>query len=352
MNKNLKTRLLIILGVFLATLYFSFPLQKRISLGLDLKGGMHIILKVETEKAAPNQRNDAVLRAMEILRNRIDSIGVGETLIQRQGEDHILIQLPGVTDREKAMAMIGKVAQLEFKLVESDPLKLKAALTGTIPDGWELKYTKDKKETEAILVSQQAALSGEAVSDARVDFDQTGFGEPKISLSLTPAGAKTFGELTQKHVGERLAIVVDNEVLSAPNIREAILSGNAQITGMFSFEEASMLALQLRSGALPVPMHVEEERTIGPLLGQDSINAGIKATIIGGSLVLLFMFLYYLLPGFIADIALVMNLFLILGFMGLLKDMMPASQITLTLPGIAGIILTLGMAVDANVLIN
>jgi preprotein translocase subunit SecD len=131
MNKNLKTRLLIILGVFLATLYFSFPLQKRISLGLDLKGGMHIILKVETEKAASNQRNDAVLRAMEILRNRIDSIGVGETLIQRQGEDHILIQLPGVTDRDKAMAMIGKVAQLEFKLVESDPLKLKAALTGT-----------------------------------------------------------------------------------------------------------------------------------------------------------------------------------------------------------------------------
>ncbi len=264
MNKNLRMRILIILGVITLSAYFTFPLSKRINLGLDLKGGMHIVLKVETEKLAEKLRNDAVLRAIEILRNRIDKMGVGETLIQRQGENDIIIQLPGVTDRDAAMSLIGRVAQLEFKLVNDDPAKLREAINGNVPAGYELKYIK-KEENKPILVEKTASLGGEAIADARVDFDRSGFGEPKISLSLTAAGSKKFAELTQKNVGHQLAIILDDEALSAPNIREPILTGNAEISGMFTFDEATLLSLALRSGALPAPMHVEEERTIGPL---------------------------------------------------------------------------------------
>ncbi len=351
MNKNLKYRLLLVAGVILACLYFSFPLNEKINLGLDLKGGMHLVIKVETEKVPDNQKDDVVARAMEILRNRIDALGVGETLIQRQGQDEIIVQLPGITDRDKALSVIGKVAQLEFRLVHPDPLQVKNAVAGNVPPGYILKYLK-KEENEPILVEDKVALSGEMVKDARVDFATTGFGEPKISLSFSSTGARDFAELTQKHVGERLAIIVDDEVYSAPNIREAISSGTAEITGVFSVEEASVLALALRSGSLPAPMHVEEERTIGPLLGRDSIHAGINAILLGVAAVFLFMLIYYLLSGFIADIALSINLLMIVGIMGFLNTMLPASQATLTLPGIAGILLTLGMAVDANVLIN
>jgi len=351
MNKNLRTRILLVLGVLALSVFCAFPLEKRINLGLDLKGGMHIVLKVETEKLSENARADAVLRAIEILRNRIDKIGVGETLIQRQGEDDIVIQLPGITDRDAAMAMIGRVALLEFKLVDPDPAKFKEAIAGNIPVDLELKYIK-KESNEPVLLKKEVALSGEAVADARVDFDESGFGEPKISLSLSSKGAKTFADITQKNVGERLAIVLDGEVISAPNIREPILTGTAEISGLFTFDEANLLALALRSGALPAPMHVEEERTIGPLLGKDSIHSGINATVIGLSVLFVFMCAYYLLAGFIANIALLLNLLIVLGTMGLLNILLPGSQATLTLPGIAGIILTLGMAVDANVLIN
>jgi SecD/SecF fusion protein len=349
MSKNLRTRFLVILGVILFSLFFIFPVQKRINLGLDLKGGMHLVLNVETDKIAPNAKNDAVLRAMEILRNRIDAMGAGETVIQRQGEDQIIVQLPGITDRKKALEIVGRVAHLEFKLVNSDPSKLKEALAGNIPPGYDLKETK--KEHEKLLVAKESVIQGEAIADARVDFDQTGY-EPKISLTLNSVGTKEFGRITQEHVGEQLAIVLDGEVMSAPNIREAILTGQAEISGRFTFEEASVLALALRSGALPAPMHVEEERTIGPLLGKDSIEAGIRATVIGGIVLIVFMSGYYLLGGVIASIALVINLLMIMGAMGFLSATLPQSPMTLTLPGIAGIILTLGMAVDANILIN
>ncbi len=351
MNKNLRTKILIILGVIAASLYFTFPFEKHINLGLDLKGGMHLVLKVEDEKLPENQRSDVVLRAIEILRNRIDSLGAGETLLQRQGENQIIVQLPGVTDREKALAMIGKVAQLEFKLVKSDSLELKEALAGQIPEGYSLKSVK-KEDNESILISNTPSLTGEAIADAKVDFDSDGFGQPKISLTLSPIGSKKFSELTQKHVGERLAIVLDGEVLSAPNIREPILNGQAEISGSFTFDEASVLALSLRSGSLPAPMHIEEERTIGPLLGKDSIAAGIHATTIAAVAVFIFMAVYYLFSGIVADIALAVNMLLILGTMGFLNAMLPSAPMTLTLPGIAGIILTIGMAVDANVLIN
>jgi len=351
MNKNLKTRILFILGIIAAALYFTFPLDKHINLGLDLKGGMHLVLKVETEKLPEKVRNDAVLRAVEILGNRINGMGVSETVIQRQGESEIIVQLPGITDRESALAMIGKVAQLEFRLVNSDPMILKDALAGSIPQGYELKYIKDETN-KPILIETTPALNGDSIKDARVDFNSNGLGEPKISLTFNDKGSKAFADLTQKHVGEQLAIVLDNEVLSAPNIREAILTGTAEITGTFKLEEAQLLALALRSGSLPAPMHVEEERTIGPLLGKDSIHAGISASIIGTGAIFIFMAIYYLLPGVIADFALLLNLLLLLGTLGFLNMMLPGTQATLTLPGIAGIILTLGMAVDANVLIN
>jgi SecD/SecF fusion protein len=352
MSKSLKNRILTVLGVILVSLWFSFPIQKRINLGLDLKGGMHLVLKVETEKLDENAKRDAVLRAIEILRNRIDNLGVGETLIQRQGETEILVQLPGVTDRETAVAMIGRVAQLEFRLVNDDPSDLKQALEGeSVPEGYVLKYN-EKEGNEPVLLEDKVALSGETIADARVDFDSTGFNQPYITLKLNAEGTKTFGNITRHNVNRRLAILLDDEVISAPNINEPILGGNAQITGQFTFEEASVLALSLRSGALPAPMRIEEERTVGPLLGKDSIEAGMNATIIGGAMVLAFMVIYYLKAGVISSFALMINLMLIFGSMGFLNAMLPEAKLTLTLPGIAGIILTLGMAVDANILIN
>ncbi len=350
MSKKLQFRIFVILATLAASLYFTFPLQKRINLGLDLQGGMHLVLRVKTETLTADAKKDAVVRAIEILRNRIDSLGAGETVIQRQGEDQIIVQLPGVTDRERAIKIIGAVAQLEFSLVNDNPELFKEALSGKVPEGYVIKYVKGKGNP--ILVESKASVKGEAITDARVDMSANGFMEPHISLTFNNKGSKEFGDLTRKHVGEQLAIVLDGEVLSHPNIQEPILDGHAQITGQFSFDEASLLALSLRSGSLPAPMEIEEERTIGPLLGKDSITAGIKATVAGLVLVAGFMLIYYLLAGFISVLALALNLFIITGTLGLLNILVGGSAVTLTLPGIAGIILTLGMAVDANVLIN
>jgi len=350
-SPELRKRFFIIVAVIIGCVASLIPINKRINLGLDLKGGMHLVLKVQNDTLPTAQaREDAVLKSMEVLRNRIDGLGVAETLIQRQGENQILLQLPGVTDRDKALDMIGRVARLEFHLVDADESHLKDALAGHVPDGEELMVMK-KEDSAPILIFKEVAMGGEGIKDARVDFDRTGM-QPKITMAFNNKGTKDFGDLTTAHVSERLAIVLDNEILSAPNIREPILTGDAEITGDFKFEEASLLALALRTGALPVPMTVEEERTIGPLLGKDSIEAGIKATILGGIAIVFFMCVYYFIGGFIASIALAINLLMIMGSMGLLNILMPDSQVTLTLPGIAGIILTLGMAVDANVLIN
>ncbi|MBF0511383.1 MAG: protein translocase subunit SecD [Candidatus Omnitrophica bacterium] len=351
MSPELRKRFFIIFLVIAGCVASVIPINKRINLGLDLKGGMHLVLNVHNENLPTAQaKDDAVLRSMEVLRNRIDGLGVGETLLQRQGENQILLQLPGVTDREKAMNMIGRVARLEFHLVDSDETHFKDAVKGQAPAGEVLMHIK-KEGGMPILIFKEVSMGGDAIKDARVDFDRNGM-QPKISMSFNEKGAKEFGDLTTAHVNERLAIVLDNEVLSAPNIREPIMTGDAEITGEFKFEEASLLALALRTGALPVPMTIEEERTIGPLLGKDSIEAGIRATVLGGLGIVFFMCLYYLVGGVIASVALAINLLMILGSMGLLNILMPGSQVTLTLPGIAGIILTLGMAVDANVLIN
>jgi len=350
MERKVFIKSVLILAVMGVCVYFTFPLNKRINLGLDLKGGMHLLLKVDTAKLEGKAKEDAADRALEVIRNRIDQFGVREPSIQRQGEDEIVVQLPGVTDRERAIDLIGKTALLEFKLVSLDAEKIKAAIAGTVPEGFELKYSEDDKEP--LLLESKAIMTGDTLTSAEVSFSQSQFNEPVVSLKFNPEGAKKFAEITAANVGRRLAIVLDGKVQSAPNIREAIPSGEAVISGRFAIEDAQDLALVLRVGALPAPMYIEEERTIGPLLGQDSINKGVRSTLIGCALVLGFMAVYYLLAGLIADVALSLNLIMILGGLGLLPVLFPGVSATLTLPGIAGIALSLGMAIDANVLIN
>ncbi len=330
-----------ILAVVGLAAWSAFPLREKISLGLDLQGGMHLVLKADTSKLPKEARADAAERALEVIRNRVDQFGVKEPSITRQGEDEIVIQLPGVTDRERAFDIIGKTAHLEFRLVKDDPEGLKQALAGTAPAGYELLQSENG---DPLLVANEAGLDGAALTTAQVEFDQSRFNQPVVSLSFNAEGAKKFARVTAENIGKRLAIVLDGKVQSAPVIQTAIPDGRAVITGRFTPQQASDLALVLRVGALPVPVHVEEERTIGPLLGSDSIRTGIKASVIGIALVFLFMIGYYLLAGLIACLALTLNFLMILGGLGMFHA-------TLTLPGIAGVVLSLGMAVDANVLI-
>ena len=350
MERKLIYKILFILGIVGLCAFYTFPLAKRINLGLDLQGGMHLLLKVDTSHLEPQAKLDACDRAVEIIRNRIDEFGVRETSIQKQGVDEIVVQLPGITDRQRAIDLIGKTAMLEFKIVSNDANKLKDAIAGNIAEGFELKYTPD--ENEPLLLEKKAVLVGDALTNASVRFDQSQFNEPIVALQFNAVGAKKFAEVTAANIDRRLAIVLDGKIQSAPRIREAIPSGEAVITGRFDVQAAQDLALILRVGALPAPMHIEEERTVGPLLGQDSINKGVKAALIGGLLVFIFMAGYYLLAGLVSDVALLLNLLMILGGLGLLPVLFPGVSATLTLPGIAGIVLSLGMAVDANVLIN
>lgn len=357
MNKNLQWKLIGIIALFVACLWVMWPpftikdkdgkvIQKgKINLGLDLQGGMHVVLKVDTTKVPVDTRKDALDRAMEIIRNRIDQFGVGEMSIQKQGKENIIVQLPGVTDRERALEIIGKTAHLEFKIVSDNTEDLKKAIDNQPVDGYELKYVENERAgREPILLAKETSLTGDLLVNAKTEFSSRGFGEPYVSLTLNSKGAQIFANVTATNVGKRLAIVLDGKVVSAPVIREAIPSGQAQISGNFTVEQANDLALILRSGALPAPVIVEEERTVGPLLGADSIKSGIRATLIGGALVFLFMIVYYRLAGLIANFALALNLLIILACLAMFKG-------TLTLPGIAGLILTIGMSVDANVLI-
>ncbi|MBU4342582.1 MAG: protein translocase subunit SecD, partial [Candidatus Omnitrophica bacterium] len=340
MTKNLQWRILIALGVIIFAVLGMLPIQEKINLGLDLQGGMRLVLKVDTDKIPEEAREDAPNRALEIIRNRIDQFGVREPLIQRQGKNAIVVQLPGITDRDRAIELIGKTALLEFKLVEdSDELNQRAS-TGDIPEGYELKQV----EKETILLHKEAVLTGDTLVNAEVSFDQSRFNEPYITLEFNSKGAAIFSELTGRNVGKRLAIVLDGSVHTAPRINEKIPSGRASITGRFTVEEAGDTALVLRAGALPAPIYIEEERTVGALLGRDSIESGIRASLIGVALVLGFMIIYYLFSGIIASIAMLLNFVIVLGALGWLHT-------TLTLPGIAGMILVIGMAVDANVLI-
>ena len=442
MKGKFRWRLVLILFVLIGALIYFFPTlareipswwptflpQEKIHLGLDLQGGMHLILEVETAKAVessverikndlkndlkkerilstyldrvqgdkievvllnpevrkkfdaylkeeypllkeidskqegdrvkvllkmdPRYREDleqsAVDQALETIRNRIDEFGVTEPEIARQGKNRVLIQLPGVKDPQRAKDLIGKTALLEFKLVD-EGYDLGRALAGEIPFGDVILYQRlEDPKTGTVrkipyLIQDKTLMTGDALKDARVRFDQYN-SRPYITLSLNPAGAREFDRITAENVGRKLAIILDNNVYSAPVIKQRISGGEAVIEGRFTLEEAKDLAIVLRAGSLPAPVQILEERTVGPSLGQDSINKGIMSIIIGGILVVLFMIVYYKLAGTVADLALIMNLIIIMGVLAALRA-------TLTLPGIAGLVLTVGMAVDANVLI-
>ena len=403
--------------------------NKQINLGLDLQGGMHLVLEVKTEKAVestverirnelrdsfrkekirhkgidysgkkalsiklmdPNDlekiddllednypdvkilssalengikmveiglsdewvaqiKKQATEQALETIRNRIDQFGVSEPDIRVQGERRIQIQLPGIQDTERAKALIGKTALLEFKLLDAEH-DLGAALNGNVPPGSEILYQavdSDKEPAGAkkqpYLIKKRTLMTGAYLTDARVQIDSQ-FNEPYVSIDFDRKGAKIFERITGENVKKRMAIVLDNKVYSAPTIQEKIPGGSARITGSFNAQEAHDLAIILRAGSLPAPVEIIEERTVGPSLGHDSISKGLYSMVAGGIFVLLFMIIYYKGAGLIADFALVLNILLIAGGLA-------AFQATLTLPGIAGIILTIGMAVDANVII-
>ena len=330
-----------------------------------------IFLSLKEEKRNFIQ-NNAVDQSLEILRNRIDQFGVAEPVIIRQGEAEIVIQLPGVKDPQRALELIGGTAQLEFKLVADtagldlnkmiadakekqkwqegeDIAKLNRALAPLLPDATAIYFEKIKnKETGKeiavpILLEEKVLMTGDMIKDARVRIGGQ-FNEPYVALEMTGRGSKIFAEITGENVGRRMAIVLDDNVRSAPVIQDRIVGGSAQITGSFDHAEASDLAIVLRVGALPAPVDIIQNLTVGASLGKDSIQRGLSAGIFGTILVLAFMMIYYRLPGVIANGALFLNILLLFTGLAVLNA-------TLTLPGIAGIILSIGMAVDANVLI-
>ena len=317
-------------------------------------------------------RTHAVNQSLEIIRNRIDQFGVAEPVIIRQGEDEIVIQLPGIKDPKRALKLLGETAQLEFKVVADatglnllelvaqakaanqwqdgeSMAKLNRALQSRLPDNTSLYFEKDidkvtKKETLIpILLENKILMTGDMIKDAQVRIGGS-FNEPYVSLDMTGRGGKVFAQITEQNVSRRMAIVLDDVVRSAPVIRERILGGSAQISGSFTHEEAADLAIVLRVGALPAPVDIIQNMTVGASLGQDSIKKGLSSGIFGAIVVLAFMMIYYRLSGVIANSALILNILLLFSGLAVLNA-------TLTLPGIAGIILSIGMAVDANVLI-
>ena len=275
-------------------------------------------------------KNSTLDQSLEIVRKRIDEVGTKDPTIIKRGNDRILIELPGLNDPNRIKNLLGKTANLTFRLVSSDD-----------DFGSETIFFEDG--LTQLKVNKRIVMSGDSLINAKPSFS-TQSNESIVSFTLDRVGSKKFGKVTTENVGKRLAIILDNKIISAPQIREPILGGNGQITGSFTFQSATDLALLLRSGALPAPLDIIEERTVGPDLGEDSIKAGTISLFIGFFLVILYMFFKYRTLGIIANLALIINLTLLLGVLTILEA-------TLTLPGIAGIILTVGMAVDANVLI-
>ena len=271
-------------------------------------------------------------QAIEIVRRRIDEVGTNEPNILKRGNNRILVELPGLDDPMRVKSLLGKTANLTFRFV-----------TNVENDGFGVEKLKYEDGTDEATVSKRIIISGDNLLDAQPQMD-TQSNQTVVSFSLDRVGAKRFGKATSTGIGKQLAIVLDGKIISAPVIRDTIASGNGQISGGFTFQSATDLALLLRSGALPAPLNIIEERTVGPDLGQDSINAGMIALAIGFLLVIIFMFIKYKVFGLITNFTLIINLFILLGILTLFEA-------TLTLPGIAGIILTVGMAVDANVLI-
>ncbi len=344
MDKYFKWKVLLTVAIVGLSVYFAYPPQEKIHLGLDLKGGMQILLEVDTQSLPENQKAGAVDRAVEVIQNRIDQFGVKEPYITKQGKNQIVVQLPGLTDQDRAREIVAKTAHLEFKLVTDDEKIIKDALAGTPPEGYEIaQMDEDGRLAETLVVAKEPVLTGDKLTSASVGFDN--YGQANVEIQFDKEGAKLFDLATFQNVGKRLAIVLDGKVHSAPVIRDRIPNGKGQISGNFTVQQASDLALILNAGALPAPVKIVEQRTVGPTLGQDSIRSGIYASIGGVVFVVVFMTFYYLTSGLIASFAVLLNFVISLGIMVKIGA-------SLTLPGIAGLILTVGMAVDANVLVN
>lgn len=455
MKRPVTARLVLFIAAMLAGVTFllpSMPLQRPewwnsvfpergMTLGLDLQGGLHLVLHVDTEAASNNEldrmvqsvlreakapqavaakavsarvnvtlngadakaireaagkmapdltvsdeagalvfampaglvdsvADSALKQSVETLRNRIDQFGVVDPSIQTQGKQKIVIQLPGITDTQRALDLIGQTAVLEFRIVnaeanmtevndrinkaleldpamETDTTRLVALVQDILPPASELIKFQSRDEYGVkeswIVVDDKAQLTGSMLANAGVRFDSQ-FNEPMVSLEFTPEGSDLFEQITGQNINKQMAIVLDRVARSAPVIRSKIAGGRAQIDGIGSLEEARDVAVVLRAGALPAPVRIEEQLTVGPSLGQDSIDKGVLATAVGSIAVILFMLVYYRMSGVIAIVALGANLVLLLGLLGLFNA-------TLTLPGIAGIALTIGMAVDGNVII-
>lgn len=426
-------RLLIICATIVLALFYLYPTyqfyyappenldqrervkQQAINLGLDLQGGIHLVLEVDQTNLSEDEKTDVVARALEIIRNRIDQFGVSEPIIHREGDWRIVVELPGVQDIERAKGLIGKTARLEFKILKSDAdrasiiekidrhlaaqapvdsAKAEDPLLGQIaedtpslsrymlssrgdfvvtedniltvrellnrpdvqkllpPDAQFLWNSKDEEMGDGqryralYYLKRRVEMTGEILSDASVTTGQSfeNAGQPIVNFTTTSQGVRLFGRVTGANVGERMAIILDDQVYSAPTIRSKINQGSGIIEGTGTVDEAKDLAIVLRAGALPADVNIVEDRTVGPSLGRDSIEQGRNAALIGLVIVIIFMVIYYGFSGLVADLALVLNLVFVIAILA-------AFQGTLTLPGIAGIILTIGMAVDANVLI-
>ncbi|MBL0225671.1 MAG: protein translocase subunit SecD [Geobacteraceae bacterium] len=297
------------------------------------------------DKDAQDRKDKAVQQALETIRNRIDQFGVSEPTIQREGIKNIVVQLPGIKDPQRAIDLIGKTARLEFKMVREDI----APTSGSIPEDAELLKERIVDQTTGAVsevpyvLQKKALITGDLLTDAQVRIDSQ-FNQPYVAIEFNSLGAKLFDQATAVNVGKRFAIVLDNNIYSAPVIRERISGGSAQISGSFTEKTAADLAIILRAGALPAPVKIIQNVTVGPSLGQDSINKGLYAGLIGVLLVVVFMAIYYKLSGLVANWGMVLNMLFLMGALAALGA-------TLTLPGIAAIVLLIGMSVDANVLI-
>lgn len=371
MVKRDKWRLVFILAVILIAAFIVFPIQGKVRLGLDLMGGVHIVLQAKGTPENP-VTSDSIERLLAVLRSRIDQYGIAEPVIQRQGEDRIAVDLPGIEDPEAALDLIGRTAVLEFRQVLGESPRVPAEPVRSnydsdeqfkaAQDRWQqaknevneyvrqmedaVKANPDivvgKGEDGAAYLLGKAYVTGKDLTKADTTFDQ--FGKAAVSLKFNTEGAKLFDEATAVNVGKQIAILLDGMVISAPVVQQRISGGEAQITGKFSTPEANRLAIMLRAGALPVAVEILENRSVGPTLGADSIKQGIRSGLIGAALVVVFMLIYYGFLGIAANLALCVAMLLVMASLIFLKS-------TLTLPGIGGIILTIGMAVDGNILI-
>lgn len=335
--------------------------RRLLNLGLDLKGGTHLLMELDVSKLdAKADLRDAMDRAIEIIRNRVDQYGVAEPLIARQGERWIVVQLPGITNSAQAKELVGKTALLEFRMVDTSEAAQSAL--GKIAELGVTAFTADGavstaaaklvpkglslyrgRENAIYLLKNEVPLTGRELDGARVETGGD-YGMPVVAFKFKPEAATTFSNLTAANVGKNMAIVLDGIVYSAPVIKGRIPGGSGIIEGQFTIEDARALAIVLRAGALPAPVNIIEERTVGPSLGEDSIRSGLSAAAVGVGFILLFFGLRYKLSGLFADVAILANLLFLLSAMAYFGA-------TLTLPGIAGIALNVAMAVDANVII-